>query len=67
MVTAGMALAAMVAIRSEEVSKICGVCPGPGTLCTLVPCGMGTVAGEPGDVASVKTSVVDALTPGDGV
>jgi hypothetical protein len=66
-VAAGMALAAIVAVRSAEVSKTCGVWPGPGMLCTRVPAGMGTVAGEPAEEARVKTRTVDALTPGEGL
>ena len=65
--TAGMELPAMVAVRSEEVSKTCGVWFGPGILCTRVPAGIGTVAGEPGAEPSVNASTVDALTPGEGV
>src|SRR5690242_19825531 len=50
-VAAGIALLAMVAVRADDVSNTCGDCPGPGTLCTRVPAGIGTVAGEPGAVA----------------
>ena len=66
-VAAGMALPAMVAVRAVAVSKTCGVWPGPGTLCTRVPAAMGTMAGDPVAVASVKASTVEALTPGDGL
>src|SRR5215469_704427 len=66
-VAAGMALLAMVAVRGVEVSKTCGDWPGPGTLCTRVPAGMGTIAGEPGAVARLKARTVEALTPGEGL
>jgi len=63
---AGSAFQAARAVRSAEVSNTCGDWPGPGTLCTRVPAGIGTTAGDPGADASVNASVADADTPGDG-
>src|SRR6516165_7102072 len=66
-VATGIALLAMVAVMADDVSNTCGDCPGPGTLCTRVPAGIGTVAGDLGAVASENANTVDALTPGEGL
>ena len=63
-VAAGIALAAMVAVSGVEVSKTCGVCPGPGTLCTRLLCAMSTDAGEPGAFARVKARTAEDAHPG---
>ena len=65
-VCAGSAFQATSAVRSEDVSKTCGVWPGPGTLCTRVPAGIGTLSGDPGALDSVKASTAEAATPGEG-
>src|SRR5579883_2724657 len=65
-VCAGNAFHAMTAVRSADVSKTCGVCPGPGMLCTRVPAGMSTLSGDPGALLSVKARMSEAATPREG-
>src|SRR5437588_9145272 len=65
-VCAGIALRAMTAVRSDDVSKTWGFWPGPGTLWTRVPAGMSTLSGEPAAVESVNASTAELATPGEG-
>ncbi len=63
---AAIAFALARAVTSLIVSNTCGVCPGPGTLCTRLPASIRTLAGAPGAELSVKARNADAATPGDG-
>src|SRR5262249_33224597 len=65
-VCAGMALCAIRAVRSLDVSNIAADWPGPGTLCTRLPALIRTLSGEPGASFSVNARKADAATPGDG-
>ena len=65
-VCAGSAFQPVTAVRSADVSNTCAAWPGPGTLCTRLPAGTRTLAGEPGALDRVKARTAEAATPGAG-
>src|SRR5277367_2713992 len=65
-VDAGSALQPITAVKSAEVSNVCGLWPGPGMLCTRVLAGISTLSGAPGALERVKASTAEAATPGEG-
>ncbi len=70
-VCTGSAFQSALARMSAEVSKVCGVWPCAGTLCTCVPLGMVIacvvrLVGDPGAELKLNDRYTDEPTPGAG-